>query len=89
MGNRFALRRRKATKPAPTIETLQAMMPEAAVDSTCNGEVVIYTGWALDHRNPNGPLVAWCDECESGADVPDGGCPFCDRLGQGQQDGDR
>lgn len=54
--------------PNPTLAQLQAMLPEAAIEISPSGEVVIYTGWALDplaedpksDEDPeNAPLIKW------------------------------
>jgi hypothetical protein len=45
----------------PTFEELSASLPEAAVESTCSGEVVVYTGWMLDPDDPTAPMVEWVD----------------------------
>lgn len=75
----FLTKRKRQSKTAPTFAQLQAMLPDAALETSCSGEVTIWTGGAVNTLNPNGPLVAWCDECESGDDVPDDGCVYCGR----------
>jgi hypothetical protein len=48
--------------PNPTLDQLQAILPKAHIETTREGEVVIYTGWALDTRTEdpqNAPLGDW------------------------------
>jgi hypothetical protein len=48
-----------------TFEELQAMVPDAAVESSCCGELVIYTGLRIDSRNESGPLIPFeCPSCD-------------------------
>lgn len=45
---------------------LQGLLPEAAVEPTCSGELVIYTGLRIDSRtdDPDAPLVSFeCPSC--------------------------
>ena len=64
-----------------TFEELAALVPNGHVEPTCSGELVIYTGLALDPKNEDGPLVEWCEECESGGDLgPGQRCLECDRY---------
>jgi hypothetical protein len=48
----------------------------AAIELSCNGELVIWTGLGQDAA---GEVVEWCEECENGDEVPDDGCGFCGR----------
>jgi hypothetical protein len=48
----------KKVWPGITREQLDALLPDAAVE-TVDGELVIYTGWAQNPEEPDGPLVDW------------------------------
>lgn len=64
----------------PTWAELQALLPKAGIENSCAGEVVIYTGWAVNPDDPHGKLIEWCEECESGTDLlPGNQCPGCGR----------
>lgn len=57
------------------------MLPDAAIERRDDGELVIYTGWATNDADPDGPLVDWCDNCDSGNDLaPEFTCPHCGRA---------
>ena len=48
-----------------TFEELQALVPDCAVESSCSGELVIYTGLRIDSRNESGPLISFeCPACD-------------------------
>lgn len=54
-----------------TYEELAALVPESACESTCSGELVIYTGLRLNPGDENGDLIPFeCPEC-SGEDPAD------------------
>ena len=65
----------------PTYEELERALPDAAIEVGAGGELVIYTGWALDPKDPTAPLVKWCEVCDNGQEVPEDGCDDCGRLG--------
>lgn len=46
----------------------------AAIERSDSGEVVVWTGVA---ETPSGIPVEWCDECDSGGEVPEAGCTAC------------
>lgn len=59
---------------------LQDLLPNAAIETRDDGELVIYTGWAVDPADPDGTLIDWCDGCDSGADLEPGDtCACCSR----------
>ena len=67
----------------PSIQGLQELLPGAAIETSNGGEVVIWTGWAVDHKNPDGPLVDWCENCKSGAALLTGEmCTDCGRQAE-------
>jgi len=69
----------------PTLAELQALVPHAALETSCGGEVTIWTGWAVNHRDPDGPLIDWCEDCEStGLLGPGETCATCGRAGTPQ-----
>ena len=49
-----------------TFEMLQQLLPDAHVEPTCSGELVIYTGWRQDERTneDDAPLIPFeCPSC--------------------------
>ena len=64
----------------PTWEELQALLPLAAIEPNA-GELVLYTGWAVNPDDPSGQLIDWCDNCDSTAGLkPEETCRACGRT---------
>ena len=46
----------------PTFAELSDIFSHSgAVEATCSGEIVVYTGWKLDPDDPDGEMVEWTD----------------------------